>query len=215
MKTSTQRALAAFSLFALLLAALACTCGPLSQIQGTAATAGALATEVNEGMPTFQAQATELVAEATNLAPTLNAQLTQAAEGGDIGGLELPGGEGTAQSPLGPVYDGGDGLTTILVESISIGESKTGQIDGIFDAQNWLFQGTSGQSVTIRVQAIGDTDPRAYLIDPSGNVLAEDDDSGGGAGGYDAQITFTLPADGTYTVRVDVFSGGQYTITIE
>lgn len=109
-------------------------------------------------------------------------------------------------------FDGGDGYDTTLLETIQIGETREATLDSLLEAHNWQFQGTAGQTVTIRVNAIGDTDPRAKLIDPSGNVIAEDDDGGGG---YDSLIVATLPVDGTYTVRVDVFTTGRYTITIE
>lgn len=122
---------------------------------------------------------------------------------------------GTVPGYTGPVYDGGDGLDTILVQQIGLGQSQTARLDSIFEGQNWLYDGTAGQTITVTVQGIGGTDPRVQVIDPSGSVLAEDDDSGGGAGGLDALVTVTLPTTGTYTMRIDVFSTGEYSISIQ
>jgi hypothetical protein len=108
-------------------------------------------------------------------------------------------------------YDAGDGLETTKVDTISVGDSKSDNIGGIFEAHNYTFSGTAGQTVTIAVTGVGDTDPRVYLIDPSGNKIAEDDDGGGG---YNASLTFTLPSTGTYTIRVDVFTAGAFTLTL-
>ena len=104
-----KRTILAFSGFALMLAALACTCGPLSQVTGAVATGAAAATEINGALPTLQAGATEAIGAATDLAPTINAGLTEAAALGSQvpGGIdipELPSGEGIAGQP-----DGGDG----------------------------------------------------------------------------------------------------------
>jgi hypothetical protein len=125
------------------------------------------------------------------------------------GGLPsiLPGGGGS-----GAVYDGGDGYNTTLVQTIGLGQTQQARLDDLFDAHNWQFEGTAGQSVTIRVNALENSDPQAKLIDPRGQVIAQDDDSGGG---YDALIVTTLPSDGVYTIRVDMWTTGPYSISVE
>jgi hypothetical protein len=110
------------------------------------------------------------------------------------------------------VYDGGDGYNTTLVETIPLGQTQQSRLDDLFDAHNWQFEGTAGQSVTIRVDGVGDSDPQAKLIDPAGRVIAEDDDGGGG---YNALIVTSLPSDGTYTVRIDMWTTGPYSIIVE
>lgn len=107
---------------------------------------------------------------------------------------------------------GNDGFRTTLERNIEVGSSDSATLDSLISAHNWLFSGEAGQQVTIRVNGRGDTDPRAKLIDPNGNVIAEDDDGGSG---LDSLILITLPSDGTYTVRVAVFVGGTYDISIE
>jgi len=119
----------------------------------------------------------------------------------------LPGGGGS-----GAVYDGGDGYNTTLVQTIGLGQTQQARLDDLFDAHNWQFDGTAGQSVTIRVNALEGSDPHAKLLDPHGRVIAEDDDGGGG---YDALIVMNLPSDGVYTVRVDMWTTGPYSISVE
>jgi hypothetical protein len=128
------------------------------------------------------------------------------------GGLTniLPG--GGAGGAGGAVYDGGDGYNTTLVQTISLGQTQQARLDDLFDAHNWQFNGTAGQSVTIRVEALESSDPQAKLIDPGGQVIAQDDDGGGG---YSALIVTNLPSDGVYTVRIDMWSTGPYAITVE
>jgi hypothetical protein len=111
-----------------------------------------------------------------------------------------------------PVYDGGDGLSTTLVQTIDLGQTQQARLDDVFDAHNWQFDGSAGQSVTIQVNSLEGSDPQAKLIDPRGQVIAQDDDNGGG---HDALIVTTLPSDGVYTVRVDMWTIGPYSISVE
>ena len=56
-----------------------------------------------------------------------------------------------------------------------------------------------------------------YLLDADGAVLAEDDDSGGGANGLDSQITFKATKSGTYRLVVTSYGGsevGDFTLTV-
>ena len=70
------------------------------------------------------------------------------------------------------------------------------------------FEGTAGQSVTISAREVTplETDPMIVLLDPDGNPIAGDDDSGGN---LDSLLEdFELPADGTYTLMVSHAEGG-------
>ncbi len=125
------------------------------------------------------------------------------AAGESVGGGTFSGGD----APDYPVTGGG----TLRVG----GGSVSGNLDSLFEADDWRFQGEAGQSVTIRCQARGgqDTDPRIHLIAPGGGVVADDDDGGQG---YNSLISnVTLPETGTYTIRVDVFTRGDYVLWIE
>ncbi len=211
---------AAAAIFALMLAALACTCGPLAglgplrEAVETGATLGAAQATIGSVMeeygPTLEAQMTEfgptLVAGATQHGPEL--QTLEAAALATAAAMQQSGLPGLPPNML----DGGDGLATTGGGTIALGGSVTGTLGTLFEAHNWVFEGQAGQTVTIRVNAVGDTDPRVKLLDPSGSVIAEDDDSGGG---LNARLTAVLPLGGTYTIRVDVYVPGEYTASLE
>ena len=75
------------------------------------------------------------------------------------------------------------------------------------------FEGQSGQEVTIEARS-DEFDTRIALEDPTGTVVAENDDYGSGT---DSRIIRTLDDDGTYTVYVSGYwedSEGLYTLMI-
>jgi hypothetical protein len=69
----------------------------------------------------------------------------------------------------------------------------------------YRFEGRAGQRVVIHMSS-QEIDPYLLLLDPSGNVIAQDDDSGGG---LDAQLDVVLPVNGVYTVYANSYRGGQ------
>jgi hypothetical protein len=77
------------------------------------------------------------------------------------------------------------------------------------------FQGQSGQQVQIYVRALPGSplDPVAALLDESGEVIASADDSDGT---LNPRLMFTIPSNGTYTVRVNGYlSHGEFELTVE
>ncbi len=83
--------------------------------------------------------------------------------------------------------------------AITYGENVQGAINTSAPSYSFQFQGRAGDEVIIRMsRAGGDLDSYLYLLDTAGITLAEDDNSGGING--DAQISLTLPADGTYNL---------------
>ncbi|MBN1120832.1 MAG: pre-peptidase C-terminal domain-containing protein, partial [Anaerolineae bacterium] len=104
--------------------------------------------------------------------------------------------------------------TTTYTGNISLGQSQTQTLDGAFDAHSWMFAGSAGQSITVSVRGSDNMDPEVSVYDPGGNELGLDDDSGGGSNGHDALLTVTLPADGTYVIRVRPWQTGTYTISV-
>ncbi len=166
------------ALAVLMLAALACTCGPLANLTSAASTLEAAATEVGEVAPTIQAQM-------TSAGPIVEGNL--------------------------PMYDAGDGYETSFVREIAVGGTDGDTFTSVFDAHNYVFEGNAGQIVTIRITgAAGDLDTRAKLIDPNGTLLVEEDDTEG----VNPVIVYTLPMDGLYTIRIDTWSEGSYTVTV-
>ncbi len=108
---------------------------------------------------------------------------------------------------------------------ITIGQTVTGTLstgdctlsDGSF-ADLYRFSATAGQQIAVSLTAT-QFDAFLYLIAPSGNQLAFDDDGGGGT---NARIppgsgVITLPATGNYTIYANSFSAGEtgsYTLTL-
>jgi hypothetical protein len=127
-----------------------------------------------------------------------------------VGEMQIP------QSPRG--LDGGQVFTSsgssVHRGSISVGGEVTDDLTELFEPHDWTFSGQAGQQVTIRCapQSGANTDPTIDLIGPGGESLTEDDDGGGGR---TALISgYSLPASGTYKIRVDVWTTGPYTLSL-
>jgi hypothetical protein len=97
--------------------------------------------------------------------------------------------------------------------SIEYGQTVRGTVD-TFDDDGWTFQGNSGDRVTIQVNATDDDlDPEVFLLNASNQQLGYNDD--GGRTGRNSELTFILPANGTYTIRVSAFGlGGDYELIL-
>ena len=73
----------------------------------------------------------------------------------------------------------------------------------------------AGRTYTILLSS-DDFDAYLRLEDPSGKTIAEDDDSGGGKNGHDAQIVFKADKTATYSIAATALhkSKGKYTLTV-
>lgn len=115
----------------------------------------------------------------------------------------------------------GDDMPTTGGGAVGLGNTLSESIAESGDAHSWTFAGQAGQMVTITVEGEGEgdarTDPRLRLLNPSGQEIGEADDTGRpyGLARTDAVLAITLPDDGTYTVRVDMYLPGAYRITVE
>jgi hypothetical protein len=133
-----------FSFMILMLAALACTCGPLAQVQEGVATGQAAATQIGE-----------VVDEATLLAPTFNAGLTQIAATGDAAagqvGPELTAAVMTATA-LGSGTGGGvegTALPTAVQEGNSVSQwANSATASSEFGSQSWAAYQAAGEPDT-------------------------------------------------------------------
>jgi hypothetical protein len=91
-------------------------------------------------------------------------------------------------------------------------------IDDVMPADTYLFypfQGQTGQQIQIYVRALPNSnlDPVAALLDESGEVIASADDSDGT---LNPRFMFTIPANGTYTVRINGYlSQGAFELTVD
>lgn len=85
------------------------------------------------------------------------------------------------------------------VMDLAYGESARGTIDADTPAITYRFRGSAGDTVTVTMsRAGGNLNSYLYLLDANGQLLYEDNDSGGENG--DARMIFSLPADGEYFV---------------
>lgn len=82
--------------------------------------------------------------------------------------------------------------------------------------QSYPFQALAGQVLLIRTEtgADSDLDLVAALLDPTGNIIVEADDSDTG---LNPQFFFEVPADGTYTLRLNGYgtTSGAYQVFVE
>ena len=96
------------------------------------------------------------------------------------------------------------------VIDIAYGSSQRGTLDGMSWETSYRFRGSAGDTVTVTMsRAGGDLNSYLFLLDENGQVLYEDDDSGGENG--NARMTYTLPADGSYLIQATRFGQEQGT----
>lgn len=82
---------------------------------------------------------------------------------------------------------------------LSYGQTVVGIIDDAQFFHQYSFTGSAGDSVIITMEATsGNLDPLVLLGDGDLNLIAEDDDSGGG---FNARLEVVLPADGVYVIE--------------
>lgn len=102
----------------------------------------------------------------------------------------------------------------ISMGAINIGGTVTGQLNDAFEVHEYTFNGSAGQTITIRCNETGgdSTDTRVNLMAPDGTWLFGDDDGGENS---NALISgYTLPSDGQYAIQVDGWSTGGYELII-
>ena len=92
---------------------------------------------------------------------------------------------------------------SVITGSLGRGSSVLPVDNSFFDL--YTFEGNAGQRIQVDM-ASEEIDSYLILIDPNGNEVAQDDDSGGGS---NARIVATLPVDGTYLLMANSFEAGQ------
>jgi len=109
-----------------------------------------------------------------------------------------------------------DGIATPAPRNfLRYGDSIRSFVNDSAPEQRFNFEGAAGDRVTITARIGGIGDPILELLDPSGTLLAQNDDSNAST---DAAIeSFTLPMNGTYTIRVTRYSrrtGGEFLLRL-
>jgi hypothetical protein len=103
--------------------------------------------------------------------------------------------------------------TTATTGRVTVGGAAVpGNIETVDDMDWFAVSLTAGQSYRFNLNANGLPDPLFAIFSATGDLLAADDDSGGG---LNSQILFTAPTSGTYYLAaMDVGSGlGRYTVS--
>jgi hypothetical protein len=103
---------------------------------------------------------------------------------------------------------------------IQYGQTVTGTISDATVFQQYTFSGRAGDTVIITMETLsGNLDPLLLLGDADLNLIAEDDDGGGG---FNARLEIVLPADGVYVIQATRYgqgtnlgqSSGDYRLTL-
>ncbi|MDK2980712.1 MAG: hypothetical protein PWQ55_1059 [Chloroflexota bacterium] len=93
-----------------------------------------------------------------------------------------------------------------------LGETIFEHLTPYYESDTWWFDGYTDNAVDIILES-DEFDVFLQVFDQDGNLIAVDDD---GNGGTDARLTFTLPANGNYYIRVSGNNGGNgnYTLSL-
>jgi hypothetical protein len=106
--------------------------------------------------------------------------------------------------------DGGD------VNVIEYGNTEFGTLSTSSPSEAWQFEGYAADLITVSVnQIMGELDPYVVLLDPTGRVLAVDDNSGDQY--PNARINgLRLPDSGTYTILAQAYrdTTGDYEVIL-
>ncbi len=98
---------------------------------------------------------------------------------------------------------------------VSFGSTLEGTISPNNDEDWYYFSGTSGRSVSIRMNKIDSgLDPYLELYNPNGVKVAYNDDGGGNLNSW---IVYTLPAAGIYRIKArsyNLSSSGRYQLSL-
>jgi len=92
---------------------------------------------------------------------------------------------------------------TVIPGRLGQGSHVLADDNSFFDI--YAFEGRAGQQVQIDMTS-GEIDSYLILLDPNGNDLAQDDDSGGGT---NARLSVILPRDGIYLLMANAYEAGQ------
>ncbi len=102
--------------------------------------------------------------------------------------------------------------------SIALGDAALGAMPSFNDTNHlYTYEGRVGEVRTFTVTARdGNFDPMLRVLDPNGNLIAENDDIAF-PDNINAQVVVTLPMDGTYSLIVGEFGfdGGAYQVNVQ
>ena len=108
----------------------------------------------------------------------------------------------------------GDSLETIQTSPVAIGDFMHDTISDDVSAHNWELTLAEDEFVIVGVLASGGSDPRLRVYDPNGELIAEHDDIDDLEGDYSAELNFRAPTAGAYTLRIDMWTPGDYVLSV-
>ena len=108
--------------------------------------------------------------------------------------------------------------TAVDNSDLTYGDTVRGNISNTNASQRYQFRGGAGDVVTFSMANVnGDLDAYLLLVDTSGNLIAEDNDSGQAT---NAQMTVTLPNDGDYFIiatrngQAEGLTAGEFVLAV-
>jgi serine/threonine-protein kinase len=106
-------------------------------------------------------------------------------------------------------------FTPVPTNFLRYGDAIRSFVNDSAPEQFYTFEGVAGDRITITARIGGIGDPILELRDPNGVIIAQNDDTNGIT---DASIeAFTLPVNGSYTIRVTRYSrrtGGEFILRL-
>lgn len=109
-------------------------------------------------------------------------------------------------TPTPPYFNLGNYQGTARIGAVLAG-SYTGA-----DAHVYAYDGSSGELITLWLEAESGFDPALALYDPRGQLIGQDDDAGGGTTAR--LLNIALNQTGIYSVQVTGRTAGEYTLQI-
>jgi immune inhibitor A len=95
--------------------------------------------------------------------------------------------------------------------TVAYGQTVSGELTDFEMEQDWRFEGSAGDVVTIYAPGVNNLDTYLELYAPTGDMLTEDDDSGRNTVDWAALIQgYTLPTTGTYRINVWAWTSEGY-----
>jgi hypothetical protein len=169
-------------------------------------TAFARAAQTPNIVETLTAQPNALETPANVIVMTMAAQAAEISEGVSVPIATMSVGETGSILPSDVVEDQGEiGYGEVVSQSLPL------RVD-----HQWQFTGEAGDTVIIDLSAVENSiDPQLALLDPSGAIIAENDDVDLSQN-RNSHIEFTLPESGTYSILVSAFGGesGDYELSL-
>ncbi len=102
-------------------------------------------------------------------------------------------------------------FVAVQPRTIAYGQTVSGELTDLEMEQDWRFEGSAGDVVTIYAPGVNNLDTYLELYAPNGELLAEDDDSGRTRVDWAALIQgYRLPTTGTYRINVWAWTPDGY-----